>query len=129
MCHFELLIHVYLAVLTFLSLPNSAPSLSALCFSFFPVLSSLPSWFLIPAPTLHSLHSPSSCLSLFLSPLCSCLFFPLSLPLVLLPSSTDGELHQRGEELCLRSVCHRHSSIFNQECICLKGALNTCANE
>lgn len=33
MCHFESLIHVYLAVLTFLSLPNSAPSLCQLSVS------------------------------------------------------------------------------------------------
>lgn len=29
----------------------------------------------------------------------------------------DGDFHQREEELCPRSVCHRHSSIFNQKCI------------
>lgn len=81
----------------------------------------------------HSLCSPSSSLSF-------CAFFfsghrvlassSLSLPLtLLLLLPMDGELHKRGEELYLCSVRHRHSSIFNQECICLKRALNMCVSE
>lgn len=40
----------------------------------------------------------------------------------------DGDFHQRKEELCPCSVCHRRSSIFNQKCICLKGAPTMCVN-
>lgn len=118
MHHVEFFVHVYIdvAVLSFLLLCTpitaqlvSHPSLSSLLPSF--TLSSLSFilYFSQPAVSLHLL------------------LLSLSLPpLVCLPSSTDGELHQRGEELYLRSVRHRHSSIFNQECICLKGARNVC---
>lgn len=74
-----------------------------------------------------SLSVPFHPLLPFLPPLHISVFFPLFGTAS--SSALDAELHERQEELYLRSVHHRTSSIFNQECICLTSALNFCVIE
>lgn len=112
-----------------------------LCFQFsyhyhLPHFLSLHSWFLIPfffTVFLPIVLSVPLCLlsayvyatSFFFSS-----FLPHFFPFFVAPAffCGCGDFHQREEELRPCSVCHRHSSIFNQECICLKGALKMCVN-